>query len=299
MAFLKESFIKYRMEFLMLLPVCLFLTGFLVIIFYYLISLSLTYVAPDLKETFPSLRNYIFIFHSCDFRMALINTLLFVIVGTPLELVAGLVLALIIYRNFRFRGIVRSIFIIPLAVPAMVTAIILLVLFEYPSGHINDILLGKHWLMPALISAPVNWRDSAFVALGVSLLGKVWRDMPISMLILLAGLNSITLDQYLAAETMGAGSRQKFRYITLPLLIPSISTVLIIRSIEMWKEFIFPYFLARRFHLMGTLIETLYHDWDRKGEAAAVSVILVLCIIAFSAFLFWSLKKVRTNLVRV
>jgi ABC-type sugar transport system permease subunit len=181
----------------------------------------------------------------------------------------------------------------------MVTAIILLVIFEYPSGHINNILLGRHWFFPALISVPINWRDSAVFALGVSLLGKVWRDMPISMLILLAGLNSITLDQYLAAETMGAGSRQKFRYITLPLLIPSISTVLIIRSIEMWKEFIFPYFLARSFQLMGTLIETLYHDWNKKGEAAAVSVVLVFCIIGFSAFLFWVLRKIRTSLIRI
>jgi ABC-type sugar transport system permease subunit len=283
----------------MLLPVCLYLTGFLVVIFYYLISLSLTYVAPDYTHTFPSFKNFTFLFSSGEFRESFINTLLFVLVGTPLELIAGLVLALLIYRNFRFRGIVRSIFIIPLAVPAMVTAIILLVLFEYPSGHINNILQGRHWFFPAIFSIPINWRDSAVFALGVSLLGKVWRDMPISMLILLAGLNSITLDQYLAAETMGAGARQKFKYITLPLLIPSISTVLIIRSIEMWKEFIFPYFLARRFHLMGTLIETLYHDWDKKGEAAAVSVILVFCIIGFSAFLFWVLKKMRHALIRV
>jgi len=299
MSFLKESLNKYKLEFLMLLPVCLYLTGFLVIIFYYLISLSLTYVAPDYAETFPSLRNYFFIFHSPEFKTAFLNSLLFVIVGTPLELAAGLVLALLIYRNFRFRGIVRSIFIVPLAVPAMVTAIILLVLFEYPSGHINNILLGRHWFFPEVIAVPVNWRDSAFFALGVSLLGKVWRDMPISMLILLAGLNSITLDQYLAAETMGAGSRQKFRYITLPLLLPSISTVLIIRSIEMWKEFIFPYFLARRYHLMGTFIETLYHDWNKQGEAAAVSVILVFCIIGFSAFLFWFLKRVRVGLISI
>ncbi len=299
MSFLKENLIKYRMEFLMLLPVCIYLAGFLVLIFYYLISLSLTFVAPDYTVTFPCFKNFIFLFQSEEFKAALVNTILFVLVGTPLELCVGLVLAILIYRNFRFRGFVRSIFIIPLAIPAMVTAIILLVLFEYPAGHINNILMGHHWFMPSLVSVPVDWRGSAVFALGISLIGKVWRDMPISMLILLAGLNSITLDQYRAAETMGAGARQKFRYITLPLLIPSISTVLVIRSIEMWKEFIFPYFLARRFHLMGTFIETLYHDWNKKGEAAAVSVILVFCIIAFSALLFRVLKSLRQSLVRV
>ncbi|MFH0920058.1 MAG: sugar ABC transporter permease [Fibrobacterota bacterium] len=296
---IRDVFFKYKTEALMLLPVFLYLTGFLVMIFYYLLSLSLTYVAPDFTVTFPSLTNYHALFANRDFLVALLHTLVFVIVGTPLELAAGLVLAMLVYRNFPMRGIVRSIFIIPLAVPAMVTAIILLQLFEYPGGHINTLLMGKHAVMPAIMEMPVNWRDSAASSLGISLIGKVWRDMPISMLILLAGLNAITQDQYAAAETMGANERQKFRFITLPLLLPAISTVLIIRSIEMWKEFIFPYFLARRYHLLGTLIEYLYHDWNKKGEAAAVSVILVACIVCSAVLLFWVLRTVRVRLVRV
>jgi len=296
---LKETVSKYWLEFLMLMPVFVYLLGFLIVIFYYLVYLSLTQVMPDYSTHFPSLCNFISILDSSDFKTAFLHTVIFVVVGTPLELIAGLVLALIIYKDFRFRGIVRSIFVIPLAMPAIVTAFILIVLFEYPNGHVNTLLLGKHSFVPQMMVSPINWRESTLFALGISLLGKVWRDMPISMLILLAGLNSISQDQYRAAETLGAGSRQKFRYITLPLLLPSISTVLVIRSIEMWKEFIFPYFLARRYHLMGTLIESLYHDWDRKGEAAAVSIILVACIVAFAAFLFWVLKKTRTLLIRV
>jgi ABC-type sugar transport system permease subunit len=290
---------KYRVELVMLLPVFLYLLGFLIIIFFYIISLSLTYMAPDFSEQFPSLRNFSDIFSASEFRNAFINTLLFVFIGTPLELIAGLVLALLIYRNFRFRGLVRSIFIIPLAVPAIVTAIILYVLSDYPTGHVNSLLMGQYSIFPRVLDAPINWRSTAFFSLGISLLGKVWRDMPISMLILLAGLNSITEDQYKAAETMGANERQKFRFITIPLLLPAISTVLIIRSIEMWKEFIFPYFLARRYHLFGTYIEYLYHDCQSSGRAAAVSIFLVLSILSFSAFLFWFLKKMRGALIRI
>ncbi len=283
----------------MLLPAFLFLFGFLVIIFQCLVKLSFTYVGSDYTEQFPSLHNYLSVFNAGEFKNAFINTLLFVIVGTPLELVAGLVLALVIYRVFVLRGLVRSIFIIPLAIPAMVTAIILYILFDYPNGHVNNLLMGKYAIFPALLSEPINWRSSAVSSLGISLVGKVWRDMPISMLILLAGLNSITRDQYDAAETMGARERQKFMYITLPLLLPAISTVLVIRSIEMWKEFIFPYFLARRFRLLGTLIEELYHDWNRGGDAAVVALILVLSIVACTVLLYWALKRTRLFLVKV
>ncbi len=283
----------------MLAPVCLYLSAFLVLVFYYLSALSLSWTAPNGTDVFPSLQNYTSLLGSREFLLAFRNTVLFVLVGTPMELLTGLVLAMIVHKHFKFVGIVRSFFIIPLAIPAIVTAAILVVLFDYPGGHINSILQGKHWLFPSLLDAPINWRNSAPFALGISLLGKVWRDMPISMLIILAGLNSIPLDQYQAAETLGAGSRTKFRYITLPLLMPALSTVLVIRSIEMWKEFIFPYFLARRFHLMGTLIEYLYHDWDRKGAAAAVSVVLVSCIVSFALLLFWVVKKIRVRIVRI
>jgi ABC-type sugar transport system permease subunit len=284
---------------MLILPVFLYLFGFLVVIFTCLVNLSLTYTFPDFTEHFPTLRNFTEMFVSTDFHRACLHTILFVTVGTPLELVAGLVLALLIYRQFVLRGVVRSIFIIPLAVPAIVTAIILYVLSDYPLGHINSLLMGHYSVFPKVMDTPINWREGAVVSLGISLLGKVWRDMPISMLILLAGLNSITQDQYYAAETLGATERQKFKYITIPLLLPSISTVLIIRSIEMWKEFIFPYFLARRYHLFGTYIEYLFHESNAGGKAAAVSIVLVVCIVIFSALLFWVLKRTRGALIRI
>ncbi|MBL8026551.1 MAG: sugar ABC transporter permease [Fibrobacteres bacterium] len=287
------------MEVLLLAPVCLYLTAFLILIFYYLTALSFTWTSPRGAEIVPSLKNYIYLIGNAEFLSALQHTIIFVVIGTPLELLAGLVLALVVHKQFRFTGAVRSFFIIPLAVPAIVTAAILVVMFDYPGGHVNTILQGKHWFFPSVIDVPINWRNSAPFALGVSLVGKVWRDMPISMLIILSGLSSIPSDQYQAAETLGAGTRAKFRYVTLPLLMPAISTVLVIRSIEMWKEFIFPYFLARRFHLLGTLIEYLYHDWDRKGAAAAVSVVLVICIVVFAAVIFWAVKRAKDYLVRI
>jgi ABC-type sugar transport system permease subunit len=290
---------KVAFELLFLAPAFLYLCGFLIIITVYLVALSLTYITPGIENIFPSLYNWIEVIQNPEFKRALLNTLIFVLVGTPLELLAGLFMALLVYRSFWGRSLIRSIFIIPLAIPALVTAVILFILFDYPGGHVNNILMGRHDFFPAVINSPLHWRGSASFALGVSLLGKIWRDMPISMLILLSGLNSIEQDQYQAAETMGAGGWHKFRFITLPLLVPAIATVLILRSIEVWKEFIFPHVLAGRFHLLGTLIESFYHDWHNPGQAAVVAVLLLVLVTFSTLILMGGLRWVRYRLVRL
>jgi len=283
----------------MAIPAFLYLIAFLVLILDRAVVLSLTYIAPDLTETYPTLRNYVELANKSEFWDALRRTFFFTLIGTPLELIVGLVLAGLINKEFRGRGIFRSIFIIPLAIPGIVTAIIIWIISNYPFGHINDILIGKYWFFPRIIFEPINWRGSAFAALTLSMLGKVWRDMPISMLILLSGLQAIGIDQYEAAQTMGAGPWQKFRYITIPLLLPAISIVLVLRSIEMWKEFIFPFILAPRYPLLGTLIDDAYHLWNEPAAASAISIILVACIGISTAFLFYSLNWLRKALVKI
>jgi ABC-type sugar transport system permease subunit len=214
-----------------------------------------------------------------QFTEALLNTSLFTLVGTPLELIAGLLFALLLYRSFFMRDLIRSIFLVPLALPALVTAMLIYVLFDYPGGHVNHFLLGNYPIFPALISEPVSWRASPFNALLLSLVGKVWRDMPISMLIILTGLNSIDPELLDAAKTMGASLRQRFVRIIFPLIIPSISVVVLLRSVEMWKEFIFPFVLAGRYRFLGTLIDFYYNDMGNANYAAVVAVIMVVCIV--------------------
>ncbi|MBD3419381.1 MAG: ABC transporter permease subunit [Chitinivibrionales bacterium] len=268
-----------------LIPAALYLIGFLVIVSLFLLGLSLSVTSRG-QTTFPALQTYQAIFSDSEFWVALVNSTIFVIIGTPLELLTGLILAVILYKRFIMRNAVRSLLLIPLAIPALVTAILLLILFDYPGGHINHLLMGNYSLLPGVIQHPVNWRGSTLFALGVSMLGKIWRDMPISMLIIIAGLNAIDPLLFDAARTMGAGWRKQLTSVIIPLILPSISAVLLLRSIEMWKEFIFPFVLAGRFNLLGTLIELFYNDWSNPHKAAAVAVVLVVCISLTAVVLF-------------
>lgn len=267
-----------------LIPAALYLSGFQIVVFVYLGTLSLSDQAQNID--FPSLQPIVELFRDKHFRQALFNTFLFTLVGTPLELLSGLFLALLLYQSFFMRGLIRSTFLIPLAIPALVTAMLLYILFDYPGGHINHLLTGNYPPFPAILNKPINWRGSAFFAMGTSLLGKVWRDMPISMLVLLAGLNNIDPELFDAAKTMGASLRKRISSIMLPLILPAISTVLLLRTVEMWKEFIFPYILAGRYRLLGTLIDFYYYDAGNSHKAAAVAMVMVLCILISTFLIF-------------
>ena len=272
-----------------LIPAASYLLVFLLVVTGYLLVLSLSMELHG-SPIFPAFQPLLTIVQRPEFADALLNTTLFVIVGTPLELLAGFILAYILYREFVCRSFVRSLFLIPLAVPALVTATLLFILFDFPGGHVNHLLMGKYPLFPAVISDPVNWRGTKLFALGVSMMGKVWRDMPISMLILLAGLNAIDPELFDAAKTMGAGLRRRLTHLIMPLMIPSLSAVVLLRSIEMWKEFIFPFVLAGKYNLLGTLIESLYNDWGDSHQSAVVALVLVLCIVV-STLVFMAIME--------
>lgn len=291
---------KHGFAISLLAPSTIYMAFFVIIITVSLLRLSFTFADPTtFEETFPTVANYEEILNGQEYQSALVRTILFVIVGTPAQLIIGLVLALLINKPFRGRGVVRSVFLLPVAIPGLVTTVILAyMLFPYPFGHVNDLLLGRLFL-PQIIDQPVNWYASANLALGLALIGKVWRDMPISMLILLAGLQSIGEDQYEAAQTMGANAWQRFWYITIPMLVPAISTVLILRSIEMWKEFLFPYVLAPTFPILGVLIDHIYHERLNPQLAAALGLTLVLFILISRWVLTFTTEKVRTYLVKV
>ncbi len=253
-----------------LFPAAIFLSFFFLLVLIELFTISLTKT-----NVFPTLEPAVEILKNGEFHNALLNTLAFVAIGTPLELFAGLFAALLVYNSYWGKSFVRTIFVIPFAFPGLVIATLLFILFDSQGGFANHLFQGQYWLFPKIIDHDVAWRGSKYLALSVSMLGKVWRDMPISMLIILSGLNSIEPELIDAAKTMGAGFRVRLQRIILPLIFPAMTTVLLLRSVEMWKEFIFPYILAGNYPLLGTLIEKLYGFGSDPGEAAVVALVLV------------------------
>lgn len=281
-----------------LLPGFLYITAFFIIVAFFLLKLSLTTYKGGMVENSTTIANYVKLIQSEEFTSAFRRTFLFVLITTPLQLITGLITAILINRKFKFRGVVRSIFLLPVAIPTIVTTATLLLMFS-KGGHVTSLLLGEYSWFPKVVDHEIAFLNSEPLALGISILGKVWRDTPISMLILLSGLQSIGKDQYEAAKTMGSTSIQNFFYITLPLLVPAISSVLVLRSIEAWKEFIFPYILAPSYPVLGVLIEKYYVQMFDPGTSAAIGIILVFVILVGTVTLNWLLKKMQNFLVKI
>ncbi len=278
-------------------PAVAYVAFFFVIIVFNLLVFSFSeYSGGDVVGI--SLKNYTEVFNDPDFSSAYIRTLLFVLVVTPAQLFTGFITASLINSSFRGRGIVRGIFVVPLALPVMVTSAVFFILFA-SSGHINSLLLGEYSFFPQLIEEPISFigdESSSFILTSIA---KVWRDTPASMLILLAGMQSIDEAQYEAAMTMGASKMQRTLFITVPLLVPSISSVLVLRSIEAWKEFVFPYILSPSYPVLSVLIDEYYNVIRNPGLTAVVGIILIVSILLFSQTLKFVLSLINRYLVKV
>lgn len=279
-----------------LLPAILFLLGFFAVIIFYLLQLSLTVFDGGLASG-TGVDNFLMLAKSEEFWDAFLRTFYFVIIATPLQLVSGMIIAMLINKEFTGRGVIRSVFLLPMAIPTIVTTSILLLMFS-KGGHITSLLTGQYMFFPQLMDYEVSFISSEPLAIGLAIFGKVWRDTPISMLILLSGLQSIGSDQYEAAKTMGSSAIQSFGYITIPSMLPAISSVLVLRSIEAWKEFIFPYILAPSFPVLGVLIEKYYIQLQNPGVSAAIGITLVVVILISTFVLNRALKYLNKLLVR-
>src|SRR5262249_1675678 len=146
------------------------------------------------------------------------------------EVVAGLALALTLDRIVRARQLIRTVVILPWAIPTVVAALVWRFMFESPGG------LATAGLLRLGITSPTWFADewSAWVPL---VLGDVWKTTPFVALLLLAGLQNIDRALYEAADVDGATSWQQFTGITLPLLRPAILVASLFRLLDAFRVF--------------------------------------------------------------
>jgi len=186
---------------------------------------------PGLGQNFVGAQNYIDLFHDRVALHSLINTLIFVLVSTFLEIVFGLLIALVINQYFRGRGLVRAAVLVPWAIPTVVASQMWRFLFNDKYGLVNFIFFGsdvahyRAWLADPL---------SAFCAIVVA---DVWKTSSFAALLILAGLQTIPDELYEAARIDGAGAWQRFKNITLPLVKPALLIALLFRTMDAFRVF--------------------------------------------------------------
>ena len=154
------------------------------------------------------------------------RTLLWIGLTVPLQLLLGLVTALLLNQRFAWRGLARSLILIPWALPSVVIALMWAWMYQPQVGLFNDLLLRL-----GLVTQAVPWLAQPGTALYAIIVALVWQGFPFFAIMILAGLQTIPASLYEAAAVDGATPWQQFREVTLPGLKGVLVTALMLRLI--------------------------------------------------------------------
>lgn len=225
------------------------------------------------------------------FRTALTNTFVYGFGSTLLQQVFGLGLALALDRKIRGRNMARAIIYLPVLVSPVVMGTMYYLLFSYNNGGFNNIVL-------ALGGERVAWLSNSGTAILIIVLVNSAQFVGISMVIYLAGLQSIPTEYYEAARIDGAGATQQFTNVTVPLLQPAFATSIVLNLIGGLKLFDVIEVLTGggpgySTQSVSTLISTAYFDNQSAGYASAMGVVLFLVIAVFTLILNFLLNRRR------
>jgi multiple sugar transport system permease protein len=208
------------------------------------------------------------------------RTAYFTGVALLLEIVFGLAIALLLRRTFRGQGIVRVIILLPFVATPVAVGMMWLLIFEPSIGFANVVM---DWFgLPAQ-----GWLSSRGMALNTLIFIDVWQWTPMIVLILLAGLSMLPDEPEEAARVDGANAWQRFRHITVPLLMPVIVAAAILRVIDAFKTFDIIYATMGRgggsFHEAETLNILAYgeaFEHSQYGRASALLMLFFMLIVA-------------------
>jgi multiple sugar transport system permease protein/N,N'-diacetylchitobiose transport system permease protein len=249
------------------------------------------------ETPFVGLQNYASVLTDAGFWAAIGRTMYFTVVSTALELLLGLGLAALLQAEIRGRWLFRAIVVIPWAVPTIVNAAMWKGIINAQYGALNGLLTQV-----GLLDEYKAWLGDPWLALNAVVVADVWKTTPLVAFFLLAGLSSIPKELYEAAKIDRASTWRTFRSITLPLLVPSIAIVVVLRTVEAFKVFDIIYGMTRGGPANGTqtiayfAYTTAFSD-QQYGVGSAISYLIVLVILALSAVYLRLLRRSETSLL--
>jgi multiple sugar transport system permease protein/N,N'-diacetylchitobiose transport system permease protein len=261
--------------------------------------LSVTDVQSAMQPSGPfvGLANYLGALSDARFWASMGRTLYFTIVSTTVELFIGLGLAGLLNAKLRARWLFRTIVVIPWAVPTVVAGALWKGIFNAQYGSLNALLTQL-----GLIDDYQVWLGSPFLALNMVIIADVWKTVPLVAFMLLAGLTAIPHELYEAAKIDRAGPLRQLWSITLPLLLPSIAIVLVLRIIEAFKVFDIIYAMTRGGPANGTktiayyTYTTAFSD-QMYSVGSALSYLIVLVIMMLSVTYLRALRRGEMSLL--
>ena len=212
------------------------------------------------------------------------KTLVFTFGCLFFQFTIGFIFALFFSQKFSLAGPIRGLVLVAYMMPMSVTALLGKNMFDVSSGVFNDLLMKMH-----LIKSPVEWLLSGGTAMAAVIFMNCWVGIPFNMLLLTSGLTGISQDIYESAEVDGASKFQKFIYITLPLVKPAITAVLMLGFIYTFKAFDLQFVMTsggplNATDVLGTYSYQLSFTQYEFSKGSASAIILFCCLFIVGLF---------------
>ena len=255
-------------------------TAFLLIFALYpiLFALALVFMKWDLvtTPTFAGFDNVQMLANDGRFWRAVGNTFVFLSIHLPLQIATALALALALNRPLAFLSFWRAAFFLPVVISGAVVAILWSNLYATDVGLINGVLVRLGW-------SPVPWLTDPSTAMPAIAAMVTWKNVGFYVIIYLAGLQYIPRSCKEAIEIEGATSWQRFRFLTLPSLLPQTILVVTLSTINGFQLFIEPYVMTgggplRRTYSIVLYLYTNAFAYQKMGYAATIGVALAMII---------------------
>ena len=267
---------------------------------FYAINLAFRYVdltaGPTTDWSFVGLTNFRYALNNTVFWQSSQRTLFFAIISVSIQMLLGISLAFLINRLKWFKGIIRSLFLMPLASAPAAVGMIWRYLYDSDFGVYNAAL-------QAIGLQPLNWLGDAKIALFSVIIFDVWQWTPFVMLITLAGLQSLPKEPFEAASLDGASTLMVLRRLTFPLLSPVLTLIFILRSIDAARLYD-PIATTTRGG-PGNATETVTYLLYRVGlkqfrmdQASAMALIILFIIVVFSGLVLRRLMRQQAERAR-
>lgn len=256
------------------------LTILLLVVYPILYGVYISFFDTNLvnKWNFAGLRYYLRALTDSSFLHSLWKTMVFTVTVVGGHFLFGFIFASILNLNIKFRTLFRGILILPWLFPDVVIAYLFKWILNTQGGIINELLMHYH-----VVSAPVGWLSTSATALPCVILVSIWKGYPLVMVQILAGIQTISTDMYEAAEIDGTNAWQRFCYITVPALKPILTTILILDTVWVFKQFTLIWLMTSGGPGSSTMVSAIEiyknaFSYFKYGLASAQSVyVLVIC----------------------
>ena len=234
-------------------------------------------------KEFVGFRNYIELWQQDDvLLLSLKNTLVFTVSCLVFQFLIGFLLAMLFNKKFSFSKPVRGLLMMPWMIPITITGLIFKFMFGTDVGILNYFLKGI-----GLISENIDWLTNTSTAMPAVILANIWIGIPFNMILIATGLTTIPTELYESASIDGANKLQSFFSITVPLLKPTIESVLILGFIYTFKVFDLVYVMTSGGPVNSTQVLSTYSyklSFEMfkysKGSAAANVLFFILLLVS-------------------